>query len=115
MSEHPTTASPEPAYPHPQPYTPNFLRRIHRGLSSWFGLLNEWDFRVPVGSLRFLGLHLLLVNDPAAVRRVLVTEVDQFPKHPYTLWMLEPLRNSTRRRVGRRASRPSLVATMSRM
>jgi len=91
MSEHPTTASPEPAYPHPQPYTPNFLRRIRRGLSSWFGLLNEWDFRVPVGALRFLGLHLLLVNDPAAVRRVLVTEVDQFPKHPYTLWMLEPL------------------------
>jgi cytochrome P450 len=91
MSEHPTTASPEPAYPHPQPYTPHFLRRLRRGLTSWFGLLNEWDFRVPVGAVRFLGLHLLLVNDPAAVRRVLVSEVDQYPKHPYTLWMLEPL------------------------
>ena len=80
-----------PVYPPPEPYTPNFLRRLRRGLSSWFGLLNEWDFRIPVGALRFLGLHLLLVNEPAAVRQVMVTQVEQFPKHPYTLWILEPL------------------------
>jgi len=83
--------SEDPTYPHPEPYTANFLRRICRGLSSWFGLLNEWDFRIPVGGLRFMGLDLLLVNDPEAVRQVMVTEVDQFPKHPYTLWILEPL------------------------
>ena len=83
--------SQEPVYPPPQPYTPNFLRRIRRGLYSWFGLLNEWDFRIPVGALRFLGLNLLLVNEPAAVRQVLVSEVDAFPKHPYMLWILEPL------------------------
>ena len=84
-------APPEPAYPHPEPYTPNFLRRIRRGLYSWFGLLNEWDFRIPVGALRFMGLNLLLVNDPAAVRQVMVSAVEAFPKHPYTLWILEPL------------------------
>lgn len=83
--------SQEPVYPPPEPYTPNFLRRIRRGLYSWFGMLNEWDFRIPVGALRFMGLNLLLVNDPAAVRQVMVTEVEQFPKHPYTLWILEPL------------------------
>ena len=83
--------SQEPVYPPPQPYTPNFLRRIRRGLYSWLGLLNEWDFRVPVGALRFLGLNLLLVNEPAAVRQVLVSEVESFPKHPYMLWILEPL------------------------
>ena len=81
----------EPIYPPPQPYTPNFLRRIRRGLYSWFGLLNEWDFRIPVGAMRFMGLNLLLVNDPAAVRQVMVSEVGAFPKHPYTLWILEPL------------------------
>jgi len=81
----------EPVYPPPEPYTPNFLRRIRRGLYSWFGLLNEWDFRIPVGALRFMGLNLLLVNEPAAVRHVLVSEVEAFPKHPYTLWILEPL------------------------
>ena len=92
MTNPPT--SPEankPIYPPPEPYTPNFLRRIRRGLYSWFGLLNEWDFRIPVGALRFMGLNLLLVNDPAAVRQVLVSEVEAFPKHPYTLWILEPL------------------------
>jgi cytochrome P450 len=81
----------EPIYPPPEPYTPNFLRRIRRGLYSWFGLLNEWDFRIPVGALRFMGLNLLLVNDPAGVRQVMVSEVEAFPKHPYTLWILEPL------------------------
>ena len=81
----------EPVYPPPEPYTPNFLRRIRRGLYSWLGLLNEWDFRIPVGALRFMGLNLLLVNEPAAVRHVLVSEVEAFPKHPYTLWILEPL------------------------
>ena len=83
--------SQEPVYPPPQPYTPNFLRRIRRGLYSWFGLLNEWDFRIPVGALRFMGLNLLLVNEPAAVRQVMVSEVEAFPKHPYMLWILEPL------------------------
>ena len=81
----------EPVYPPPEPYTPNFLRRIRRGLYSWFGLLNEWDFRIPVGALRFMGLNLLLVNEPAAVRQVMVSEVEAFPKHPYMLWILEPL------------------------
>ena len=81
----------EPVYPPQEPYTPNFLRRIRRGLYSWFGLLNEWDFRIPVGALRFMGLNLLLVNEPAAVRQVLVSEVEAFPKHPYMLWILEPL------------------------
>ncbi|MCP9807966.1 cytochrome P450 [Cyanobium sp. HWJ4-Hawea] len=80
-----------PTYPPPEPYTPNFLIRIRRGLHSWLGLLNEWDFRIPVGALGFLGQHLLLVNDPQAVRKVMVGEVEQFPKHPYTLWILEPL------------------------
>jgi len=81
----------EPVYPPPEPYTPNFLRRIRRGLYSWFGLLDEWGFRIPVGALRFMGLNLLLVNEPAAVRQVLVSEVEAFPKHPYMLWILEPL------------------------
>jgi cytochrome P450 len=81
----------EPVYPPPEPYTPNFLRRIRRGLYSWLGLLNEWDFRIPVGALRFMGLNLLLVNEPTAVRQVLVSEVEAFPKHPYMLWILEPL------------------------
>ena len=80
-----------PPWPKPLPYTANLLRRLARGWTSWFGLLNEWDFRVALGELNLLGLRVFLVNDRALVRRVLIEEVENFPKHPYTLWILEPL------------------------
>jgi cytochrome P450 len=80
-----------PVYPRPKPYTANVLVRLRRGLHSWLGLLNEWDFRVPLGALKVLGQQLFLVNEPALVRQVLVDQVEQFPKHPYTLWILQPL------------------------
>ncbi|WP_320667364.1 cytochrome P450 [Prochlorococcus sp. MIT 1307] len=81
----------QPPWPKPKPYTSNIFRRLARGWKSWFGLLNEWDFRVSLGELNLLGKRVFLVNDPLLVRKVLVDEVDLFPKHPYTLWILEPL------------------------
>jgi cytochrome P450 len=81
----------EPIWPHPQPFTANLLKRFSRGLGSWFGLLNEWDFRIGIGSTNVLGLEMVLVNRPALVRQVLVDEAEAFPKHPYTQWILEPL------------------------
>jgi len=80
-----------PVYPAPQPYTTNILRRLRRGLRSWFALLNSWDFQVPLGRIAVLGRPLFLVNDPPLVRQVLVDQVEAFPKHPLTLWLLEPL------------------------
>ncbi len=81
----------EPTWPQPQPYTANLLKRLARGLHSWFGLLNEWDFRIGSGSTSCFGLELVLVNEPALVRQVLVEGAEAFPKHPYTQWILEPL------------------------
>ena len=81
----------EPIWPHPQPFTANLLKRFSRGLGSWFGLLNEWDFRIGIGSTNVFGLEMVLVNRPALVRQVLVDEAEAFPKHPYTQWILEPL------------------------
>ena len=81
----------EPVYPRPAPYKKHFFWRLLKGLHSWFGLLSDVDFRIPIGSVQFLGLNLFLVNDPATVKRVMVDEVEAFPKHPYTLWILEPL------------------------
>lgn len=82
---------PEPVYPRPGPYSNHFVWRLLKGLRSWLALLSDVDFRIPVGSVQFLGLNLFLVNDPASVKRLLVDEVEDFPKHPYTLWILEPL------------------------
>jgi len=81
----------EPVYPKPAPYKKHFFWRLLKGLHSWFGLLSDVDFKIPIGSVQFLGLNLFLVNDPATVKRLMVDEVEDFPKHPYTLWILEPL------------------------
>ena len=72
----------EPIWPQPQPFTANLLKRFSRGLGSWFGLLNEWDFRIGIGSTNVLGLEMVLVNRPDLVRQVLVEEPEAFPKHP---------------------------------
>ena len=88
----PQSVAPEPpVYPVPQPYTANVLLRLRRGLRSWFALLNEWDFRVPLGRIEVMGRPLFLVNDPPLVRQVLVDQVERFPKHQLTLWLLQPL------------------------
>ncbi|MEI6360042.1 MAG: cytochrome P450 [Synechococcus sp. ELA619] len=81
----------EPVFPPLQPNTSSFPMRLVRGLQSWLALLMERDYRIAIGSLNFLGLNLFLLNQPEAVRRVMVDEVESFPKHPYTLWILEPL------------------------
>jgi cytochrome P450 len=80
-----------PVYPKPAPYKKHFVWRLFKGLHSWLGLLSDVDFRIPIGSVQFRGLHLVLLNEPQAVKRVLVEEVEAFPKHPFTLWILEPL------------------------
>ena len=85
------SAEKQPVRPDLEAYAPHFLLRLRRGLRSWLNLLSEWDYQIPIGSVRFLGLNLFLVNQPAAVKRVLVEQVDQYPKHPFTLWILEPL------------------------
>ena len=81
----------QPVRPDLAAYAPHFLLRLRSGLRSWLNLLSEWDYQIPIGSVRFLGLNLFLVNEPAAVKRLLVDEVDRYPKHPLTLWILEPL------------------------
>jgi len=81
----------EPPWPKPTPYTSNIFRRLARGWKSWLSLLNEWDFRISLGELNLFGLPVFLVNQPTLVRKILVEEVEEFPKHAYTLWILEPL------------------------
>lgn len=81
----------EPVHPRPQPSASVYLLRLMRGLHSWLALLKPWDFEIPIGGIRFFGFHLFLVNQPAAVRQLMVEQVEQFPKHPFTLWVLQPL------------------------
>jgi cytochrome P450 len=79
--------------PKPQTADPRlpFWLRLQQGFHSWLSLLGEWDYRLPIGSMRFLGRHFFVLNAPHLVRRVLVEESANFPKHPYTAWTLAPL------------------------
>ena len=66
----------KPIYPKPAPYQKRFFVRLLKGSRSWLELLSDVDFRIPVGSVQFLGLNIFLVNDPASVKRLLIDDVD---------------------------------------
>jgi cytochrome P450 len=67
------------------------LARVAQGFHSWLSLIPESSYRAAVGQQQLPGSRMLLVNHPSLVRKVLVEQAEQFPKHPYTMWMLEPL------------------------
>mgnify|MGYP003335021429 CR=1 FL=1 len=78
-----------PPFPEP-PRRPGWRQRLE-GLRSWFAWLTPFSYRLPAGRASLLGQTMVLVNDPGEVRRLLVDEVDEHPKHPLTLWVLAPL------------------------
>lgn len=80
-----------PPHPEAAPIREPLVLRLRHGLRSWLALLTPFSYRLPVGVETILGQRLLLVNEPQAVRRVLLEEVEHFPKHPFTFWVLEPL------------------------
>ena len=82
---------PTPAAPTPAPDRQGVLAQLRGGLDSWLKLIRASSYRAAIGSQQLPGARMLLVNHPSLVKRVLVEEVEQFPKHPYTFWMLEPL------------------------
>ena len=65
--------------------------RLRRGYRSFLELLTPFSLQVPAGSETVLGKTLLLLNEPAAVRRVLVEETAAFPKPALIALLLTPL------------------------
>jgi len=80
-----------PAAPPAAPDHQGVLAQLRGGLDSWLKLIRASSYKAGIGMQRLPGARMLLVNHPSLVKRVLVEEVEQFPKHPYTFWMLEPL------------------------
>jgi cytochrome P450 len=80
-----------PYYPRP---AGNFLVRWWRQLRADGSLLNaltERSYRMKMGDSRVGRHRLCVVNDPAAVRRILVERTEDYPKHRYMADLLEPL------------------------
>lgn len=80
-----------PIYPKPTGNKVWFVARILRGLHSWIEVPNEEDYSNDGYSIKFLGLSLFLVNKPSEVKRIKMSNFNQFPKHRLTLLALEPL------------------------
>jgi cytochrome P450 len=85
------TMCPCPVYPRPsKTRTPGwkFFLKTRR---SWLDMLYERSYEMKMGHVRLPGLEVFVVNEPATVRRVLVDEHEQFPKHALVHRMLQPL------------------------
>ena len=79
--------------PAPIPLSPNraLLRSLLSGDRDLLSLLPAEAYRMRVGRLGFSRRTILLVNDPALVRQVMVDELDAFPKNDLFVGALAPL------------------------
>jgi cytochrome P450 len=80
-----------PAYPRPVHNRWMALWRALTGRASLLNQVSETAYRMKMGRMRAPGLLTFIVNEPAAVRQVMVEQNDRFPKHRVMLDLLKPL------------------------
>lgn len=80
-----------PHYPPPQPKRPSAWRMFFSKRRSWLDALYERSYRMKMGEVHLPGVDLYMVNEPSLVRRVMVEEAAQFPKHEALGDALRPL------------------------
>ena len=84
-----------PPYPQPHKSKSSFFWRFIRGWHSWLHVLFEKSYSMKMGHVHQRGKDLYMVNEPSLVRRILVTEAGQYPKHELMHRLLEPLLGSS--------------------
>lgn len=80
-----------PPAPEPLPPLRALIRALARRERDLLGLLPEGAYRSLIAPLGNSRRQILLVNDPALVREVLVDRVESFPKNDLFVGALEPL------------------------
>lgn len=80
-----------PHYPPPQAQRPSAWRMFFSKRRSWLDALYERSYNMKMGEVHLPGVDLYMVNEPALVRRVMVEEAAQFPKHAMLGDALRPL------------------------
>lgn len=80
-----------PIYPKPITNRWQALWRLFRRRDSLLEQLTATAYRMQMGKLRVPGHPMFIVNDPDEVRKVLVEQSDNFPKHRYMDDLLRPL------------------------
>jgi cytochrome P450 len=80
-----------PAYPRPTTSRWQLWWRMLGGRNSLIEQLSAKSYRMQMGRVKVPGHDMFTVNDPQAVRRVLIEEQANFPKHRYMGDLLRPL------------------------
>lgn len=80
-----------PVYPKPLKSKASLLSMFFRGRRSWLDVLFERSYRMKMGHVRMPGLELYMVNEPSLVRKVLIDQAAEFPKHGLLGRILKPL------------------------
>lgn len=81
----------KPPYPTPHKTKSSFLLRFLRGWRSWLDVLFEKSYSMKMGQFSQPGMTAYMVNDPEWVKKILVTNPKDYPKHQMMHRMLEPL------------------------
>lgn len=80
-----------PVFPTPAKSKASLWKVFFKKRHSWLDALYARSYQMKMGQFSLPGLELYMVNQPDLVRRVMVSEVEQFPKHQMLGDILEPL------------------------
>lgn len=80
-----------PVRPQPLKNKAGIWKLFFKKHRSWMDGLYERSYSMKMGEVRLPGAHLYMVNQPDLVRRVMVDEFAEFPKHTMMGDILEPL------------------------
>ncbi len=81
----------QPPYPKPHKNKSSFFLRFIRGWHSWLDVLFERSYHMKMGKITQPGMDVFMVNDPEWIRKILVENPSEYPKHKLMHRMLEPL------------------------
>src|SRR5690606_3314472 len=80
-----------PVYPRPLKGKASLWRLFFKKRRSWMDGLYDRSYQMKMGEIALPGLHLYMVNQPELVRKIMVEEYAEFPKHRMMGDILEPL------------------------
>ncbi|WP_116473348.1 cytochrome P450 [Zobellella maritima] len=80
-----------PVFPKPTKSKASLWKVFFSKRHSWLNALYERSYSMKMGEFRLPGMTLYMINQPELVRRVMVSETEQFPKHQLLADILSPL------------------------
>jgi cytochrome P450 len=80
-----------PYYPAPVKNKISQYINFFKKSNSWLDGLYERSYTMKMGHVKLPKLDLYIPNEPELIRRVMIEEVGEFPKHPLLQEVLEPL------------------------